>query len=142
MTRMLAIALAGFLVLSLWTPAGASSSTRKVTRQYTRPNAVVVAGLGVWFDLNDEPSFSARSGEGRVSFAIEDDFGTPVRGHIHLDRDGDGELDAARDFCGATSKPLSITPRSQLEVWVVTGACPDGSPAFATSGTVTAIFRT
>lgn len=144
MKKLLTIALAGVLALSLAPVAAADPSTaRVVSREYSQPNGIVIAGVVyAFFDLTaDVPAFSARSGERKVSISIADDLGQPARGHIHLDRDGDGELDGARDFCGSTSKPLTITARSTLRVSVVGGTCADGTPAFATSGTVTATFH-
>ncbi|MGH2750864.1 MAG: hypothetical protein ACRDK3_08345 [Actinomycetota bacterium] len=142
MKRLLTIILAGFLAIPLWGPAAASSSSRRATQSYSRSNGFVIAGVVyASYDLaTPVPNFSARRGETKVSFRIEDDFGAPVRGHIHIDRDGDGDVDGARDFCGSTTKPLPITFRSEIDVWLYSGTCPDSTPAFATSGKVTATF--
>lgn len=142
MRRMLILLIGGLLALPVWSPATAGSSVRTSTKSYSQPTGVSVADTAhAYLQLGAViPTFSARSGERSVSFEIKDDFGQPVRGHIHVDKDGDGELDAARDFCGSTPKPITITPQSQLEVWVMTGTCPNGTPAFATTGTITATF--
>ncbi len=132
-------------VVSFAGPVAGSQVSRTVERQYTGPHGVIIGDsfqAEAYQDLvQGLAEFRARTAESSVTLKIKDDLGRPVRGHIHVDRDGDGKVDVARDFCETTPRPLSITPRSKLRVWVMSGTCPDGTLAFATRGTVTAIFR-
>lgn len=71
---------------------------------------------------------------------IVDASGMTPSGHVHIDLDADGKLDRQVDFCGATSKPITVRSGSIIEVGTIFGTCEDGSPSIVTEGTITATF--
>lgn len=137
------LALAATLVAtSLATPSVGAAGNRTETEDYTMSNGMVVfdSTEAHWTIGTAYQVFRARPGERLVSFSIADDTGQAVRGHIHMDMDNDGKLDHAKDFCSETPKPLEVRAGQKIEVGVLLGQCPDGSPSIVTEGTITATF--
>jgi hypothetical protein len=67
---------------------------------------------------------------------ITDTLGQPVHAFI-TNRDGTRLI---AEFCGHTDKPVLLGTDLEFLVWVFEGPCGDGTPASATSGTVTAVL--
>ncbi|HYO61770.1 MAG TPA: hypothetical protein VEU29_07715, partial [Actinomycetota bacterium] len=87
-------------------------------------------------------TLSSSCGHSRVELMLEDATGLPVRAIVMQDRDylGPEGPELVGQVCGATTNPLGFTPGSQILVYVLEGPCADGTPAAATTGTVTATF--
>ncbi|MGH2729200.1 MAG: hypothetical protein ACRDJI_01165 [Actinomycetota bacterium] len=140
--------LAALLVVVLAVgPAPASEGSRGVTVEYEAPDALQFAdprsgeGYFVLFGDPPFPTFYAQRGETHVGIEIEDELGKVTAGHIHVDSNRDGQVDAHMSVCGKTEKPLSITPGAKLEIWILSGTCRDGTASIATQGLVTATFH-
>ena len=132
---------AGLLAAVLATDAVAARQSREVTESYTMATGAFVGhGEAHWTLGAEYQRFEAKNGERAVSFVIEDSSGAPVRGHVHIDNNGDGELDDQFDFCGSTAKPIAIEPGATVEVGTIMGLCDDTSPSLVTEGTITATF--
>lgn len=127
-------------LLMIAAPAHAAPSDREVTKPYSMPNGMVVGTLQVYSTLTTEYLvFKARAGERSVTFSIADATGADVRGHVHLDFDGDGQMDDGEDFC-SESDPIQVRPGQRVMVGVMLGHCRGGEPSLVTQGTVTATF--
>ncbi|HYP23526.1 MAG TPA: hypothetical protein VEV43_08130 [Actinomycetota bacterium] len=126
-----------------------TKAAREITEKY-----VLASGAGAateaypvgFFELADDEAiggaqFVAGCGEGRLEVTLTDQTGLPTRAAIAVDPDGVGG-DAPQDFvaevCGTTESPVAITPGAEVTIFVVEGPCSDGTPATATTGTVTA----
>jgi hypothetical protein len=123
-------------------PAVGAGAARSQTEPYDSPMGFAVtdaAQAHIFAEQTAYVSFTAGRRERSVTLTIADASGQTARGHIHLDVDGDGELDAIDDFCG-TSPKLQVKPGVTIEVGVLGGTCPDGTPAVATHGEVVATF--
>lgn len=142
MRKLLASVTIALLATSLLAPASGAPSKRKVTREYTLANGMVVfnSAEAHWTVGTAYQVFRPRAGERFVSFSITDDSGLPARGHIHIDANRDGELDPIDDFCDETPEPIKLGKAKKIEVGVIFGTCPDDTPAVVTQGTVTATF--
>ena len=140
-TALITTALSAVLLIGGALPSSAGPSTRSVTRDYAFPSGLVLLVSEVhWFlPVGEYQHFRAGAGERKVVFSVEDESGMPARGHVHADLDDDGDLDVVADFC-SESDPIKIRPGQRLEVGVLAGECPDGSPSVATEGTITATF--
>ena len=142
--KKMAILLAAGLVLN--GAAALASPTRTETSEYTMANGAIVShgevspGEAHWTLGSDYARFRAAPGERAVALEIVDSSGYTVRGHVHIDVDGDGEFDRQADFCGSTTKPIAVRTGSVVEVGTVFGTCEDGSPSIVTEGKITATF--
>jgi hypothetical protein len=81
----------------------------------------------------------AGMGETYVSIEIADASGLPTRAAVYM-ATGPGNEELLATICSSTDAPLRVEPGRDVIVRTTTGACPDGSPAAATEGTVTATF--
>lgn len=145
MRRIVGLVLAGLLAASLATPAAAGRSGRTVTKDYTMADGAIVShgGGGAeahWYLGANREIFRIRPAERFVSFSISDNAGQPVRGHIHIDTDGDGRLEELDDFCEETPKPIAVGVAREVEVAVIFGPCHGGDLSIVTQGTITATF--
>lgn len=142
MRKALLVVAATVIAAALTAPSVGAAGNRTQTRSYTMSNGAVVfdSTEAHWTIGTAYKVFRAQPGERFVSFSIIDDTGQAVRGHIHMDMDNDGKLDHAKDFCGETPKPLRVREGRRIEVGVLLGQCPDGSPSIVTEGTITATF--
>jgi hypothetical protein len=127
-------------------PATFTGARRQVEETYQG------AGVGA-ADFNASPVFIENSstdavggaripigtGETYVSIEIADASGLPTRAAVYLDR-GQGNEELLATICGSTDSTLRVEPGRNVLVVPTTGACPDGSPAAATQGTITATF--
>lgn len=144
MPRIVALAAACFFATSLIGPAFGAQSERKVTRQYTMANGMVIYdsahvtwSLGTAWEV-----FRPRSGERFVSFSVSDDSDQSVYLHVHVDANGDGKKEHL-DFCNETPKPITLGATRKIDVAVFLGTCPGGiTPSVVTEGTITATFST
>ena len=84
-------------------------------------------------------SFMALADETFVSLDITDRSGLQTRASIYL-VDSSGVPEFVTTVCGKTPEPLHVLPGIEVAVQTSTGACPDGSPAVATDGIITATF--
>lgn len=138
MPKAVAIAVASLVMLV--TSSAASPSQRAAERRYSMSNGMVAGSSEAYWQIGTEfKVFKARPGERRVVFSIVDEAGPNVRGHIHTDVDGDGDVDHEADFC-SESEPIAVRPGQRIEVAVLLGECPDGEPSVVTEGTITATF--
>ena len=141
--KKIAIALGACAVLLVGSlPALGAGGARSQTETYDSPMGFGVTDAAQAHILAEQTayvSFTAARRERSVTLTITDASGQTARGHIHVDADGDGELDPIEDFCG-TSPKLRVKPGTTIEVGVIGGTCPDGTPAVATSGEVVATF--
>ena len=138
--KAVAVLAVSLFVAAFATQAGAAQS-RVVTEEYTMANGAFVGhGEAHWTLGAAYTRFVAASGERNVTLEIADASGQPVRGHVHIDLDADGKLDRQVDFCGATSKPISVRSGAVVEVGTLVGLCEDNSPSIVTEGTITATF--
>lgn len=128
-----------------------SKAPRELTETYVFP-----AGAGVgedpfvfgFFEVSESETvggavFDAGCGEGRVEVTLADQSGLPARGAIATDVDGPAgpaPQNFVAEVCGATPEPVEVTPGAEVTVFVLEGVCSDGTPAAATTGTVTATF--
>ena len=144
MKTALGVLITGLLVLGGYTAT--ASPTRTDTAEYTIASGAAVGHgeLGNsevhWTLGADYAVFEAARGERAVSLEIVDSSGMTARGHVHIDLDGDGKLDRQVDFCGSTTKPISVRGGSVIEVGTIFGVCEDGSPSIVTEGEITATF--
>ena len=140
MKKTVAVAAASLFVAAFAPQVGAAES-RKVTEEYTIANGAFWGhGEAHWTLGAAYTKFVAARGERSVSLEIADASGQPVRGHVHIDLDSDGELDRQVDFCGATTKPISVRSGSVVEVGTLMGLCDENTPSIVTEGTITATF--
>ena len=100
----------------------------------------VEAGEVHWSAGSHYAKFRAERAEKFVTLAVEDTAGGAVMAHVHIDRDGDGEVDEQVDFCGETSKPIAVSKGSVVEVGAIFGMCDESTPSIVTEGTITATF--
>jgi len=149
MPRIVAVALAGMLLLGTTAvPAEAGKKKRKDRKyelNYTEP-AVGTAGAGVCLQGSSCLFYGPPGrGEKYVGVEIEDDLGVPVYASVIQDTNEDGSFlvtdDLTVHICGATEEPIEIEPGKAVSVWVwrTPGASPP-CPATASSGTATATF--
>lgn len=139
----IALVAAATLAASMVASAPASSASptgRDVTKEYSMSNGMVASGSQAYWNVGTAYKvFKARRGERHVILNIADQASPSVRGHYHLDVDGDGKLDEGKDFCNE-SQPIRIDPGQRIEVAVLMGECPGGDPSVVTEGTITATF--
>lgn len=139
--RKFAVALfAGLLTISLVAPA-TGGPNRKVTKEYTMANGMVIyeSASATWSLGTAWKTFRPEPGERFVSLSISEDTGQSVLGHIHIDADGDGEVEHL-DFCTETPEPVELGTAKKLKLAVFMGTCPDAMPSVVTQGTITATF--
>jgi hypothetical protein len=146
MRRIVAILLIGSIGATLASAPATAGKNRKgkraertVEAAYSTPAAgVPVAGDFYAACVPDEGigcvSIVPRMLEIYARIEIEDTLGQPVHGFI-TSRDGTRLI---AELCGDTDKFVLLGTDLEFLVWVFAGPCGDGSPAFATSGTVTA----
>jgi hypothetical protein len=84
-------------------------------------------------------SLQVGMGETYVSIDIADASGLPTRAAVYLASSPVDE-EFLTTICGSTETPLRVEQGREVIVRPTTGACPDGSPAAATEGTITATF--
>jgi hypothetical protein len=131
-------------------PSPAPEPPREVVETYQGP-AGPGAGAGDYPVMQFESSesetiggatLSSSCGHSRVALSLEDATGLPVRAIVMQDRDylGPEGSEVVGGVCGETKEPLEITPGAEILVYVIEGPCADGTPAAATTGTVTATF--
>lgn len=118
----------------------AASSKRSETQEYTMANGMIAGNSEAhWTVGTAYATFTARRGERSVVFSITDSTSPDVRGHIHTDRDRDGDIEHVGDFCGR-SKPIPVEPGQRIEVGVIVGECPGGGVSVVTQGEIAATF--
>src|SRR5688500_17713994 len=104
MKRLMAVATVALLAAA--TPAAGAGKAREVSEGYSMASGAVVShgevsgGEVHWNAGSHYALFRAERGEKLVTLAVEDQAGGPVMAHVHVDRNGDGELDEQVDFCG------------------------------------------
>lgn len=130
------------LAVVLGAPASGAPSDRKVTKEYTMANGMVIyeSTHATWDIGTAWKTFRPQPGEQFVSFSVSDDTGQPVYGHIHLDDAGGKRIDREIDFCNETQKPIRVDSTRRIEVAVFLGTCPNATPSVVTQGTITATF--
>ena len=136
--------LAGILLVSVL-PAVAMAS-RKAEGTYASP-AVGVAGRGVAGCANQDAAGCVVLPGGPEKFVhikIEDSTGADVSASMSQDTDGDQLADegSGGEFCTETEQPFPVVPGYEVNVFIFTGPCTDGTPAAATSGKVIGTFLT
>lgn len=135
------IALSTVALLAAAAPASGAGKAREVTEEYTMSSGAFVGhGEAHWTLGADYVRFVAERGERWVTLEVDDSTDQPVRGHVHIDVDGDGKLDRQLDFCGTTATPIAVKPGTVIEVGTIVGLCDDMSPSIVTEGTITARF--
>ena len=99
-----------------------------------RQRTVVVEYQVVGVEVNTRPEAYAYSrpridvgspkrGERSVMVTIEDLVEDAVPAMLLQDADEDGFFEIAHEFCGATTKPVMVTPKAPAEVWLGRGSC-------------------
>lgn len=141
MRKIVAIAAACLFVASLIGPASGAPSDRKVTKQYTMANGMVVfdSAEAQWSVGTAWKIFRPEAGERFVSVSVSDEADQPVYGHIHLKPEADGKTKDV-DFCNETTKPIRLGAAKKIDVAIFLGTCSDGTPSVVTEGTITATF--
>jgi len=142
MRRKLRTVIAGAIgcLLALTATSSAATSNREAERAYSMSNGMVTGNSSAYWTIgSDFKRFKAQRGERSVVFSATDAVGTDVRIHLHTDKDGDGDMEDAGDFCSET-KPIPVRPGQRIEVAVLLGECPGGNPSVVTEGTITATF--
>lgn len=124
-------------------PAHAGKGKRKrVERKIEAPYATPAAGVAVGGDFYG----ACKHGEGAgcalitpnpgelfAAVAVRDAAGLPVQGFV-TDVEANQVI---AEFCGATNETVFLGSDEQFLVWVFAGPCTDGTPAMATSGSMT-----
>jgi hypothetical protein len=90
--------------------------------------------------ISNGVTFQPKKGERFITVVVEDASGLPTRAVVGQDYDGDGLNESETEVCGASSKPIRFKPGVEIHVSAQDLPCEDGSPAFATFGTITATF--
>ncbi len=120
---------------------GWGASTRTSRRSYSMPQGTIISEGGAQWDSGVEAHrFKVRPGEKAVSLSVDDLGGQPVRVHVYLDANGDGQRETIA-FCSQTSEPLPVRFGRSFDVRVLAGVCQNGRPSLVTSGTITATFH-
>ena len=133
-----------FLVLGIAVGSLATASAAKKKKPKPR---VVMADYGpdptgslIRVDLGTpgtsiaQVPFTPTATERKVSVALADDSGQPVRGRVRQD-----DSDISGYFCGKTSAPVRIAAGAEILVELFSGTCGSGA-GVATEGTITATF--
>ncbi|MGH2807872.1 MAG: hypothetical protein ACRDKT_11425 [Actinomycetota bacterium] len=145
------MALVGGLFIGAISPA-LGEKTRKTKKErrvqrveeaaYTAPAAAVTgAGLFVGACHHEEHvgcvAFPIKSHlELFVSIEVADESGLPVHAvMLHPQT-----RETVAEFCGETEKAIPIAVISEVDIWLLAGACPGGTPSVVTTGSVTATF--
>lgn len=125
-------------------------AAREVAEKYQAaagPGAGPVESPVMHFEMGDDETLggatlSTTCGHSHVALSLQDASGLPVRAMVMQDRDymGPAGAEIVGGVCGETKEPLEFTPGAQILVYVLEGPCADGTPAAATTGTVTATF--
>lgn len=126
-----------------------SAAPRELTQTYVFPAGAGAGEEGYAFGFfqvsTDETVggavFRAGCGEGRFEVTLADQTGLPTRGVVAVDPDGPtggAPQNFIAEVCGATDGAVDVAPGSEVTVYVLEGACADGTPAAATTGTATA----
>lgn len=142
MRRLISVLLAVVVVGALVAPAQGSAKARTARSRYSTPNGVAVWVLGLdtvfgWDEDLGRHSFRVKRGERRVIISIEDAYSEVAQGYVRINNEG------ARGgiyFCGRTPEPIAVAPGDEVNVLVLAGVCPGGTPAMATMGVVEATF--
>lgn len=140
-----ALLVVALLASSLVAPASAAKKKKKkqariertVTVAYEGTNQVGVnspAGYVGYVSIA-EYIIPTEKKEKYLSLTIEDATGLDVVAVIGYQGGGpsDGEW-----ICGATDRPISVTPESALQIYLWHGTCNSGEPTAVTSGVITA----
>lgn len=161
MRRAIAVALSlGLLMGAFAAPVEAAKKKKKkkpkriervVEFDYTCPCGVKVLGNGPAFQLGS--ATGENIGGGAVTFdptkekflkiESEDDSGMPIAIRIAMDTDPNDTSvnNTVADVCGATEEPVEMPDvEAEFRVFVTSGTCADGTPAFATAGAITFTF--
>ena len=146
-------ALAASLMLAALSPAfGDETRTKKRQRRverteeaaYTAPAPAVHGPGGSFFAgacHHEERvgcvAFPIESNRDRfVSIEVVDQSGLPVHAVVlHPET-----RETVAEFCGKTAKPIFLPAISEVDVWLLAGACPAAAPSVVTAGRVTATF--
>ena len=124
-------------------PGSAGAADRKDQGTYASP-AAGAGGVGVaGCAEQDAPGCVILNGgpETSISVKIVDQTGGEVAASVTQDTNDDGQADSGTDICTQTTSPVSIQPHVDVNVFIFTGPCIDGTPASATTGTVTGTFH-
>lgn len=160
MRKAIAVALAlGLLAGAMVAPAEAGKKKKKkpvkvervVEFDYTCPCGVKVLGAGPAFQLGS--STDENIGGGVVAFnpstekflkvESKDSFGMPIAIRIAMDTDPDDTSvnNTVADVCGSTEEPIELPDvEAEFRVFVTSGTCVDGTPAFASQGVINFTF--
>jgi hypothetical protein len=122
-------------------PAGAASSRRTETFEYTGFGQVDGDRVGVWFGpicIGEEcavanAQYRTLRREKAVSVKIVDDQGTQVRGML-VQKDG-----IRKAFCGSSGR-VPIRGGKPLGIWISANPCGSTPGGVPTTGTVTTTF--
>jgi len=117
---------------------GPKRRERSVTLDYdgTQQVGVVTPVVRAGYVWVAEYALPAGKKDRFLSIQTNDATGQPAYVTLSYSaEDPDGE-----EVCGTTEEPIKITPKSVIYVWIWHGMCPDGTPAPATTGTITATF--
>ncbi len=158
MRKALAVALAvGMLAGIMAGPAEAGKKKKKkpvkvervVEFDYSCPCGVKVLGAAPAFQLGSTTEGEHNIGGGFVPFDpskekflkvdSKDDLGQPIAIRIAMDTDPDDTSvnNTVADICGSTEEPIELPDvEAEFRVFVTSGTCADGTPSFATRGTI------
>lgn len=133
---------AAFLVICATVlPAMGSGKGPTMTSAYENPNGVAIWMLvdtAFAYDTDiGTHSFPVQKREKTVRIAIKDDLGLPAQGHVEINDAGPPGGDY---FCGETDDPIEVSRGDVVNVLVLGGVCPGGSPSIATTGVVETTF--
>lgn len=119
---------------------------RLVEAPYDCPCGVKLMGNGPGFILNDGRTGGAVVQTGAedlyVTVDVKDKQGQKVFVRLTQgDTNGDGLNDTLADACNTSTEPLELPkPGAELEIFIFSGTCMDGTPALATGGVVNVTF--
>lgn len=145
-----AIAAAAVALLATGVPAQAKPSSRTASEPYQHSALGVQEVFGYCWTVyrREQPAenhgcvrFQVGARERYVAIEVADTSGLPVAGIAAQDRDHDGTNDVEFRFCGSVEGQKVVD--GELVVWLPMATTANlACPGHATTGTVTATFRT
>ncbi|MDP9067898.1 MAG: hypothetical protein M3N53_06080 [Actinomycetota bacterium] len=148
MKRLLVAVMVGSLVLNVATVPVSAAKRKKpnrVERTIEAPYEAPAAGVAVGGEFYGACKhgdgagcilITPKPGELFARVEIADALSLPVHGFIT-------DIEAnhiVAEFCGTTEKTVFLGSDEQFLVWVFAGPCSDGTPAMASSGTITTVL--
>jgi hypothetical protein len=129
------------LVPSVGAMAGRSLPPATQSQDYLAPNGIRTVH---WDDQMEQlpqgvaMTFMPRPGDRSVRFRVEDLYGRNVLIYV-FQVDPSGKR-VQHEVCATTAATLPVLGSEPLEAYVYGGVCTNHTPAFATTGTLTARF--